>query len=192
MAVAFGPMEVFLGALLMVLGIDPGREKIGWALVEDSGGLLLSGIFAVADAGAFFAVFQSPGETWEAALGRWTLERPRPFRLGSELSCVALGKGTGCSRVRTHIERWKVKTILVDERGTTLAARGLYWRLHKPSFWQRFLPPSLRVPLRPLDDLAAWGIVLRVLETKESAVAPSAPTGTRERSVAEGTEKMEM
>jgi hypothetical protein len=44
MDVALSPLGFHDGRSLMFAGIDPGREKFGWALVEHDGHLLLSGI----------------------------------------------------------------------------------------------------------------------------------------------------
>ena len=54
--------------------------------------------------------------------------------------------------------------ITVDERNTTLEARSLYWRLHRPGIFVRLLPEGMRVPPRVIDDLAAWAVALRGLK----------------------------
>ena len=38
----------------MILGIDPGRGKSGWAITDERGELLLSGIFPTVEGGRFF------------------------------------------------------------------------------------------------------------------------------------------
>jgi hypothetical protein len=56
----------------------------------------------------------------------------------------------------------------VREKGTTLRARELYWRLYPPKGVQRLIPKGLRVPPRSeMDDFAAWAIVLEFLEHGE-------------------------
>jgi RNase H-fold protein (predicted Holliday junction resolvase) len=145
----------------VILGIDPGREKTGWALVAFDGELIRSGIFLTRDVEAFLRTLERPVDQWEKELEKWTCERRFPVRGGLEY--VALGDGTGSREIASRLRQFKWKIILVNEKGTTLAARELYWRLHDFVLWQRWLPRSLRVPSRNVDDLAAWSIVLHSL-----------------------------
>jgi len=48
-----------------------------------------------------------------------------------------------------------VNLELVDEKGSTLAARALYWEANPPRGWRRALPLSLLEPPEPVDDFAA-------------------------------------
>ena len=155
----------------MILGIDPGKNKTGWALVCSTGELILSGMFCVCELNVFLEVFEYPVESWKERLFFCTYEK-RPVAFETRipaLDYVALGNGTGSREVAFHLEPSGLRTLLVDEKGTTLMARKLYWRIHRPAFWQRCLPDSLRVPPRVLDDLAAWAIALRSIETQNFA-----------------------
>ena len=77
-----------------------------------------------------------------------------------DVSEIFVGNGTTHDNLLQLLEG-KVKVILVDERGTTLDGRKLYWKLHPPrGFWKIF-PTSLRLPPREIDDLAAWAIILK-------------------------------
>ena len=148
----------------VVLGIDPGRNKTGWAFASCEGELVLSGIVPTEVAGAFLETLDRPVGEWEEKFAAWT--RERNFSLSdAKLEYVALGDGTGSHEIASQLERFNLKTVLVNERGTTLAARELYWRIHRPAWWQRCLPHFLRLPRRDVDDLAAWEIVLRSLAT---------------------------
>ncbi|MDR2523612.1 MAG: endonuclease [Synergistaceae bacterium] len=149
----------------MILGVDPGRGKTGWALTDSAGGLALSGICPTPEFGRVVAVLSSPTRQWEEKLAAWTLERRASV---TAVKCAALGDGTGSPQIALLLERLSVKTVLVDEEGTTLTARELYWRLHCPEWWRRLLPRSLWVPPRPVDDLAAWEIALRVLRGRKA------------------------
>ena len=155
----------------MILGIDPGKNKTGWALVCSTGELILSGMFCVCELNAFLKVFEYPVENWEERLFFCTYEK-QPVELETRvpaLDYVALGNGTGSREVAFQLGQSGLKTVLVDEKGTTLVARKLYWRIHRPAFWQMCLPYSLRVPPRVLDDLAAWAIALRSIERQNFA-----------------------
>lgn len=144
----------------MIVGIDPGRDKTGWSLVRPTGELLLSGMFPTADLDGFLEILSLPSDVWEKNLSRWTHERCGVLAEDEKVAYVAVGDGTGSAEVMERAKKTGLLLRPVNEKGTTLAARELYWRLHRPAWWQRCLPRSLRVPPRVLDDLAAWAIVL--------------------------------
>lgn len=180
----------------MILGLDPGRSKTGFAFVDDGrqsrilsrsrcknfehsrfrGDLLLSGIFPTGDISVFIDVLNGR----EPAMPEeWITERPfGPETFFCGVAAVAVGGGTFSRDVVSALtgnagdiiqapsavpSAPALPVITVDERGTTLEARDLYWRLHSPTLLQRCLPRGLRVPPRPLDDLAAWAIALRYI-----------------------------
>lgn len=142
----------------MFLGIDPGRDKVGWALTDAEGELLLSGIFRAEDAALFFSAFESG-----------VLERLAPFILEKtpgEITDFAsaellMGDGTGKEYLLSLAQSASLGVKLVSERETTLLARRLYWKLHPPRGVWRLVSTSFRIPPRDIDDLAAWAIVLR-------------------------------
>ena len=78
---------------------------------------------------------------------------------------VLVGDGTGSGAVVEQLRARGLEPTLVDERGTTLAARELYFRDHPPRGLSRLLPPGMRAPHRPIDDYAAYAIALRWLGT---------------------------
>ena len=148
---------------MMVLGIDPGRDKIGWALVTSEGDLFSSGICLTSEQELFLTAF-TRGSKWEDDLSPWVREKTS-LRVSQpeELSVVAVGNGTGSREAIKLFGRLGVQIVVVDESGTTLEARELYWSLHVPSWRQRCLPRVMWFPPRPLDDLAAWAIARRSL-----------------------------
>jgi hypothetical protein len=148
----------------VILGLDPGRGKTGFAFVGADGALVLSGIFPSRDGEGFWAALNG-GECHESdSFAPWLRERPSGVQVGFTLTRVAVGNGTcGSALCAEARRRVRCPVAKVDECGTTLEARTLYWRLHRPAWWQSLLPYGLRVPPRPLDDLAAWAIVLRSL-----------------------------
>ena len=161
MAVAFGSVGIHIG---VTVGLDPGRDKVGWAFVGQDRELLMSGIFPAGDRALFWLGLKAlAGEA--SALAPWTLEAPSPRGEASSIMIMAfvVGDGTCGGELASSLEAqdFGCPILRVDERGTTLEARTLYWRLHGPSWWQRLLPRTLWVPPRPLDDLAAWAIAMR-------------------------------
>jgi hypothetical protein len=147
----------------MIMGVDPGRGKMGWALMTPEGNLVLSGICPVSEVDVFLKTLTRPVDEWEKELTTWTYERQSSV-CKAGLGYVALGNGTGSRQIALRFARFNLKMVLVEEKGTTLTARDLYWRFHDPAWWQRCLPRSLRIPPREVDDLAAWSIALRSIK----------------------------
>jgi len=150
--------------LTVYLGIDPGRNKSGWALVNADGELCASGIFRTVDAPEFFraaacGTFQSLERFIIEKTAQWPESWPEPQ--------VLLGDGTGKEPLLALAQSATFRVKLVPEGGTTLEARSLYWRLHPPRGLWMLVPTKLRVPRRDVGDLAAWAIVLRSLRKKQ-------------------------
>lgn len=125
----------------LVLGIDPGTRKVGYALVgRDDGAVRSLGIAPFAELPELLA----------------------ELRLQGGIDAVALGDGTNVGQVRAALEGLAPVT-LVDERDTTYRARRLYFEDHPPRGWRRFLPLGLQVPPRPIDDYAAVLIARRFI-----------------------------
>ena len=157
MALASRQMGIYVREKDLVLGLDPGRDKTGFAFVNISGELLLSGIFPSCETEKFFEDFTP-----------YIIERNIDFCAEdfiSRVKFIAVGDGT-TSKIFTE----KLRTITsheiitVDERNTTLEARNLYWKIHKPGIFLRLLPEGMRVPPRVVDDLAAFAVALRGLK----------------------------
>lgn len=161
-ALAFGSVGVYAA---MILGLDPGRDKVGWAFVGLDRKLLLSGIFSTAEKAFFWCALKAWNRDADV-LKKWVLERPERGIEFCSLDAFVVGKGTGGNDLAEDLENqaFDCRVFRVDESGTTLEARELYWSLHIPSWWQRFLPRTLWVPPRPLDDFAAWAIAMRGMD----------------------------
>ncbi len=163
MDVALSALGLDYGGVTMFLGIDPGRDKSGWALVDDEGNLCVSGIFRTEDAPCFFDAL---AQTSFPSLERFVLENALNEAPDLSLSELLMGDGTGKEFLLSLAQSASFGVKLVPERETTLSARMLYWRLHPPRGLWRLVSTKLRVPPRDIDDLAAWAIVLRYRETQ--------------------------
>lgn len=119
----------------VVLAFDPGRN-LGAAWVRRDGTAVRLAILAAAD------------------LDRLPLPRG---------AVVLVGDGTGSEDVVERLRARGVAPTLVDERDTTLMARGLYFRDHPSRGFLRLVPSGMRSPPRPIDDYAAYAIALRWL-----------------------------
>ena len=145
----------------LILGIDPGRDKTGFAFVNSNGGLICSGIFNAEDREKFFDTLKNQDD-----ISNFVVEGEYK-KLFSSVKFIALGNGTMSKEFHEYLKsklKLNYEIKLIDERNTTLEARRLYWKIHKPKFLEKLLPESMRVPKRVLDDLAAWAIALRALK----------------------------
>lgn len=132
-----------------VLGIDPGREKMGLAVVDAEGALLWRAIITPKE----FATMLPN------VLREWSVER------------IALGHSTASGRTQSELgavlgssSSGAVQVMVVDETGSTLEARQLYWEAKPPTGWRRLVPLSMQVPPEPVDDFAAAVVARRSLE----------------------------
>ena len=147
----------------MILGVDPGRSKTGWAFCEDSGVLILSGITPTDEMSSFVSTLKARDL---AGLERWVAEGKSSRLVLSSSLRVILGEGTGSRAVSAVFAAKGFRPESADESYSTLRARQLFWKLHPPRGWRRWFPLSLQVPTRDVDDLAAWSMVLALLETE--------------------------
>ena len=128
-----------------ILAIDPGREKCGVAAVSASGETLEQSIAARAETSALIA----------------TLLRKYAARV------IVLGHATSSATLRAELESiaqaGDATIFVIDETGSTLEARELYWEKFPPRGLKKLLPLSLQVPPVPLDDFAAIVLARRFL-----------------------------
>lgn len=128
----------------LVLAVDPGRDKCGVAVVAHNGTVHERRVVPV-------AYMQSAVHEIAQA---WVITQ------------VVLGDSTTSQQWHTSLTEWLPVTPLqfVDETGSTLAARHLYWQANPPRGWRRLLPLSLQIPPDPVDDFAAVILAQRFFE----------------------------
>ncbi len=124
-----------------VLGVDPGRDKAGFALLDAAGGVLESGVVPVGS----------------------LVERLAAVVASGGVAAIALGRGTMAAAVRERLLVLGVPIHLVDEFETSRRARELYFREHPPRGWRRLVPAGLQTPPVPVDDYAAILIARRFI-----------------------------
>jgi RNase H-fold protein (predicted Holliday junction resolvase) len=129
---------------MIYLGFDPGKDKCGVAVVDQTGAALYHQVL--------------PSAT--------LLEQLPALCLEWQVTQVVMGD-------RTTARQWQQKLTaalpetaiaLVDEHYSTLAARDLYWEMYPPQGFQRLVPAGMRLPPRPIDDLVAIILVRRYLQ----------------------------
>ena len=159
-----GQMGIHAGKKHIILALDPGRDKTGFAFVNHDGGLILSGIFATSDSAKFFEAVKCNTQTLCEYITEGNFDL-LPKNLTACIEFIAVGNGTHSKEFTAQVSaNLPCEIVIADERNTTLEARELYWQIHKPGFLMRLIPQGLRVPDRILDDLAAWAIALRALK----------------------------
>jgi RNase H-fold protein (predicted Holliday junction resolvase) len=127
----------------MLLGVDPGTRKCGFAVVERMGAPPLAlGIVPLDEFDARLAALR----------GEWPIDM------------VAIGRGTNASVVTAAVQQTGLPFALVDERETTLRARARFFIDHPPRGWRRLVPRGMLLPPRPIDDYAALLIAERYLQ----------------------------
>ncbi len=129
-----------------VIGVDPGTDKCGIAVVAGDGSLLFQQSLPLAE------VQQRVGE----------LIQRYP---GAE---VIVGRGTGRKGVLEALRRLGIRPRLVDELASTLEARRVYWQHNPPRGWRRLLPRGMLLPPEPIDGWAAYVLARRYLGLQAS------------------------
>ncbi len=127
---------------MIVLGIDPGREKCGLAVVA-KGKALVKQVVARKD----------------------YLGVALRFVKQYNVDIVVLGDGTGSREFFQEIQKAlpEHEVVTINERLSTEEARTKYWMDHVPRGWRRLLPRTMQVPPEPYDDYVAVIIAQRYL-----------------------------
>lgn len=109
-----------------ILGIDPGKDKTGAALCEESGKILRCEVLLM--------------EHFLASLQKFLDHVP-------VTECV-LGNGTtSASMQKTLLAAYPDLAIhIIDEAHSTEEARQLYWKLHPPKGLMKLIPLGMRTP----------------------------------------------
>lgn len=124
----------------MYIGVDPGRDKCGVAILNSAGEIFFQSVIAT----------ENLAEVAEKLSTLFDIE------------LAILGDGT------THKEAERIlrkifSVQIVDEKHTTELARKIYWEKNPPQGWRRLLPTSLQVPPEPVDAIVAEILVKRFL-----------------------------
>lgn len=128
---------------MSVLGIDPGRDKCGVAVLNSAGEIIFQRVIATADL--------------EAALKNLVAQ--------NEIELAILGDGTTHKAAEKILRAVGLSVQIVDEKHTTEEARRLYWKKNPPRGWRKLLPTSMQVPPEPVDAIVAEILVRRFLAT---------------------------
>lgn len=124
----------------IIVAIDPGMEKCGWAVVTSTGQVLHKGVTPVGELAAAVVSVQE------------------------DIQKYVVGDGTATANITERLERAGVpphSIILVDEYKSSEVGRVQYWRDNPPRGWRRLLPTGMQVPPVPYDDYVAVELARR-------------------------------
>ena len=140
------------------LGVDPGRDKTGLALVDRFGKIIAVQIVRTRSFSEYLPVFLFD-----------KLQVTNFWALRQKLQAIVLGNGTASRMHKQWIENVLpgFAVYAVDEKYSTEEARELYWELFPPKGWRRLLPLGLQTPPEPLDGYAAVVQVRRFLQQEQ-------------------------
>ena len=126
-----------------ILGLDPGRDKCGVAVMNDRQEVIYH---QVIDSQRAIADLTQLSQQYN-------------------LDLIVMGDGTTSKNWRQQIESnlATVPVVTVNETNSTLEARDRYWIMYPPKGLQRIVPQGLRVPPRPVDDIVAIILIERYL-----------------------------
>ena len=130
----------------MFMGIDPGKDKCGVAVLTASGEIKFQRVVPTAEL--------------DTAIKNLATE--------FEIQAVILGDGTTHKAAAQKISAAGLTFQLVDEKHTTEEARREYWKKNPPKGWRKLLPTSMQVPPEPVDAIVAEILVKRFLSAHKS------------------------
>ncbi len=125
----------------MFMGIDPGKDKCGVAILTASGEIKYQRVVAT--------------EELDNVIKNLAAE--------FDVEKVILGDGTTHKAAAKKISAAGLTFQLVDEKHTTEEARREYWKKNPPRGWRRLLPTSMQVPPEPVDAIVAEILIRRYL-----------------------------
>jgi len=131
----------------MIVAIDPGTEKSGIAVLQESGALVSKEIIATPSL-------------------EYALEK---LYSAHKFNTIVIGDGTNHRKVYDAVVVWtgnrsSIKLALVDEKFTTVEGRKRYWQYNPPRGLKKIIPFSFRYPPVPVDDFVAWIIGERYIQ----------------------------
>ena len=128
----------------IILGFDPGRDKCGVAVMNAARSVVFH---QVIESDRAISVIQELCQQFSIELivmGDRTTAKSWYQRLTSDLSS-------------------SIPIVMVDENNSTLEARDRYWEMYPPKALKRLIPPGMRIPPRPVDDIVAIVLIERYL-----------------------------
>ncbi|MDJ0657975.1 MAG: pre-16S rRNA-processing nuclease YqgF [Crocosphaera sp.] len=125
-----------------LLGFDPGRDKCGIAVTDQSGDIYYHEVIESSEAISTLNTLIEQFSINLLVMGNQTTSKQWKKRLENELLI-------------------SIPITMIDERNSTLEARDRYWEMYPPQGLMRLLPQGMRNPPRPIDDIVAILLIER-------------------------------
>jgi RNase H-fold protein (predicted Holliday junction resolvase) len=128
---------------MIILGLDPGKDKCGVAVMGKDRSLL----------------------DHQVVLTAATIDRIYDLCQQYQVTQIVMGDQTTSKQWQQQLTTVfpTLPLDLVDERYSSLEARDLYWQMYPPSFLTGLIPQGMRQPPRPIDDIVAIILIERYL-----------------------------
>ena len=119
----------------IIIAIDPGTKKCGYAVVDSNLSVLQREVIST----------EKIAKTIEDSLNIYKINK------------IILGNGTNYKNIEKRLKNHfpQLKIILIEEDFSTLEARKKYFEAHPPRGIFKLIPLSLRVPPCSYDDFVA-------------------------------------
>lgn len=127
-----------------IIAIDPGNSKWGVAIVSSDLLVHEQGVFVLD------LLYTKVSE----------------FTKKYSIDLIVLGNQTKSSHFVDVLSTLDVSVELIDETGSTLKAKDLYFDLYPPRGMKRLIPRGLLYPPRDFDDVTAIVLAKRYYENK--------------------------
>ena len=133
----------------IIIAVDPGKEKCGIAVVHKEQGVLLQQVIPTTNLNLIV----------EQLLVKY------------QSSQVVIGDRTSSQEAKKKLEQLSIagehiKVVFVDEHRSTDQARERKWQENPPRGVKRFIPTTMQVPPRPVDDYVAVILAERYFSRK--------------------------
>ncbi len=129
---------------MFAVGIDPGRDKCGVAVLTSNGEIKFQSVIATEK----------------------LRETVRELAKNFDLKIAVLGNGTTHQAAKKILEEI-LPVKVVDEKHTTEQARREYWEKNPPRGWRKLLPTTMQTPPEPVDGIVAEILVKKFLESEK-------------------------
>ena len=132
----------------IIIAIDPGTKKCGYAVVDSNLSFLQREVVST----------EKIAKTIEDSLNIYKINK------------IILGNGTNYKSIEESLKNQfpQLKIILIEEEFSTLEAREKYFKAHPPRGIFKLIPLSLRVPLGHYDDFVAVLLAEKYFKNKKS------------------------
>ena len=128
---------------MTIAALDPGRDKCGFAVLNDDGKILCQRVI----------VTENLMTEVNAAKADYGFSR------------LLIGNGTTSKEAQGKLAQLSALEVIVrDEYRTTELVKKEYWKANPPKGWRRLIPVTMQVPPVPVDDFVAVILAKRYLQ----------------------------